>query len=302
MKQTGKNGILCFGEVLWDMLPGGKKPGGAPLNVAIHLKKQGLDPHLVSRIGRDASGDELLDYLSAREMNIRFVEKDDLLPTSEVKVHLDDDKNATYEICAPVAWDNIRVTPELEAAAANTGTIIFGTLASRSLTSRQTLLHLLQLSEATRVLDVNLRPPYDTREVVEKLLNLAGFVKLNDEELIRIAGWNNQQGDEKTLMKWFSGFYRCSTLCVTRGANGAALLTGGTITDHPGFQVNAVDTVGAGDSFLAALVARLSAGSDPQNALDYASAVGALVASRNGAVPDYAPNEVEAFFNREIYD
>ncbi|HZH73998.1 MAG TPA: PfkB family carbohydrate kinase, partial [Mariniphaga sp.] len=106
MNQIKYNKILCFGEVLWDMLPEGKQPGGAPLNVAIHLKKQGLDPILVSRIGKDAEGEKLREFLMAAELDISFLQTDAVLPTSKVIVHFNENGNADYEICEPVAWDN----------------------------------------------------------------------------------------------------------------------------------------------------------------------------------------------------
>ncbi len=295
MKETRFSNILCYGEVLWDMLPAGKKPGGAPMNVAIHLKMQGITPVLVSRIGADAEGAELKDFLVRAGVDVRFLEEDSRLPTSEVLVHLDDQKNATYEICEPVAWDNIQLTDALEAEARKAGVIIYGSLASRNKTTRETLLHLLSVSEATCLLDVNLRPPYDSPEVVEKLLHTADFVKLNDEELNRIGSWHRENGSEKDLIRWLADFYHCPTVCVTRGAHGAVLFIAGEFYEHQGFKVHAVDTVGAGDSFLAGLMKALAENRPPASALEYASAVGAFVASRHGAVPHYSGEDAAAF-------
>ncbi len=295
MKKLNVNTIVCFGEVLWDMLPTGAKPGGAPLNVAIHLKRQELNPFIISSVGNDADGQKLQTFLQETGMNLEYLQTDDALPTSQVLVHLDSEKNATYEICEPVAWDNIQFNTKMENLASKANLIVFGTLASRNETTRKNLLKFLKHSTAKRFLDVNLRPPYDTRDVVEKMLHLADFAKLNNDELQTIARWNSRNGNEEELARWLSEFFSCSIVCVTRGANGAALLKDDKWFEHPGFKVIAVDTVGSGDSFLAGLIAQLSAESSPEKALEYACATGAFVASRQGAVPEYSVRDIEAF-------
>lgn len=289
--------IVCFGEVLWDMLPEGAQPGGAPLNVAIHLKQLGLNPWLVSRIGKDEEGEMLRQFLSDASINLFCLQVDDELPTSKVLVHLDDDRNATYEICEPVAWDNIQLTEKLDELAAEAGLIVFGSLAARNEITRNTLLQLMENTAAIKLLDVNLRPPYDQREWVESLLHKADFVKLNHDELIIIAKWNGQFGEEAEMTRWLSEFFNCRLVCVTKGANGALLLFDENIFQHSGFSVDAVDTVGAGDAFLAALIAQLSEEKTPPEALEFACATGAFVASRSGAVPAYVKADIEAFIS-----
>ena len=291
-KEKYKN-IICFGEVLWDMLPSGAKPGGAPLNVAIHLKKQGQNPQLISKIGNDKDGEKLIQFLKKSDLNTSLIQIDDTLSTSRVLVHLDKNKNATYEICEPVAWDNIIINTEIENAAKNADLIIYGSLASRNKITRATLFHIIEKSPAIKLVDINLRSPYDNREWIEELLHISDFAKLNDDELIKIAGWNNISGNENKLISWLSGFFNCQTVCVTRGKNGAILFSNEKIFEHPGFKVNAADTVGAGDSFLASLVANLSKSSSPEKALETACATGAFVASKEGAVPDYSAKEIE---------
>lgn len=294
MDYTGLQTVVCFGEVLWDMLPGGAKPGGAPMNVGIHLKRQGIHPWLVSRIGNDREGEKLRRFLQDSEMDLSFLQTDATLPTSQVLVHLDEDKNATYEICEPVAWDNIQPEKALNNLAKKADLVVFGSLASRNVTSRNTLIQFLEDSPATRLLDVNLRSPFHTRTVVEKLLSLADFVKLNNDELVEIARWNGRKGTGAELITWLSEFFNCPTVCVTRGANGAALFLENRLIEHPGFKVKAVDTVGAGDSFLAGLIARLFAGKSAEDALKYACATGAYVASQPGAVPEYSMHHIES--------
>ncbi len=298
-KEKYKN-VICFGEVLWDMLPSGAKPGGAPLNVAIHLKKQGINPTLISKVGSDGNGDNLIEFLKSSGLKTDIIQKDTKLPTSEVLVHLDENKNATYEICEPVAWDNILINPEIINLAKTADLIIYGSLASRNKTTRNTLFNILEESSATRLVDINLRAPYDNREWIEELLHISDFAKLNDDELMKIAGWNNRTGNEEELIRWFSDHFKCPTVCVTRGANGAILFIKNNFYSHSGFTINAVDTVGAGDSFMASLVVNLSKNIHPEKALEKACATGAFVASQNGAVPHYSGKEVEKIIHHRI--
>ena len=297
MQKEKYRNIICFGEVLWDKLPTGAKPGGAPLNVAIHLKKQGGNPRLISKIGNDLDGKKLIGFLKNSGLATNLIQVDEHLPTSEVLVHLDENKNASYEICEPVAWDNIQRNKEIEKVSAGSDLIIYGSLASRNQTTRETLFKLLESSKATRLLDVNLRPPYNKPDVVEKLLFMSDFIKLNDDELRIIASWNNKPGNETELIHWLADYYGCSTVCVTRGANGAALIIENEIYEQPGFKINTVDTVGAGDSFLASLVANFAKNLPPQKTLEFACATGAFVASQKGAVPEYSEKEIEKIIN-----
>lgn len=296
--ETTKKEILCIGEVLWDCLPSGRKPGGAPMNVALHLNAIGLDVSIASSVGKDAGGEKLKNFLKESGLTTEYIQTNKLLPTSEVLVHLDENKNATYEICTPVAWDNIGLTESLKAKAKQSGLIIYGSLASRNAETRETLLNLLD-NEAIKLIDVNFRKPFDSQEVVEKLLEKTDIVKLNDEELLAFAGWYNKtQLDEKGLIKWFAKYYNIKMVCVTKGKHGALLYSGDEFYEHPGFKVKAVDTVGAGDAFLAGLVASLFNKKDPSQALAFACATGAFVASKAGATPRYNIHEINEILNQ----
>ncbi|NOY96546.1 MAG: carbohydrate kinase [Chlorobi bacterium] len=292
MVQFNNKKILCFGEVLWDMLPTGPKPGGAPMNVAAHLQKAGQDVSIISRIGKDKEGEELILFLKRSGLRTNLIQEDDKLPTSKVLVHLDGQNNATYEICRPVAWDSITVTESNLEEAGKSGLIIFGTLASRGDVTRQSLLKLIE-SGAIKLIDVNLRPPYDRQEVVEELLFKADIAKLNDEELAKIGAWHYCIAEEKELMAWMARHYGINMICVTRGADGAILYHEGAFYEHSGFKVNTVDTVGAGDAFLAGFVASIINGRAPDESLEFACATGAFVASKEGAVPNYHPDEIK---------
>lgn len=289
--------ILCIGEVLWDRLPSGAKPGGAPMNVALHLNAIGQSVSIASRIGNDEPGKELKSFLEESGLSTEYVQVDEHLPTSEVLVHLDENNNATYEICEPVAWDNLELTDSLIAKAREAGMLIFGSLASRNPMSRRTVMQLLE-SDAVKLIDVNFRKPYDTKEVVEALLEKTDIVKLNDDELVVFAQWyNKHKHDERSLIKWLALQYDVKMVCVTKGDKGALLYWNGEFYEHPGFKVNAVDTVGAGDAFLAGLVSSLIENHPPQDALAFACATGAFVAGKAGATPKYDMDQINAILH-----
>lgn len=286
---------LCFGEVLWDMLPTGRKAGGAPMNVALHLHKIGAEVGLVARVGNDELGKDLVTFIDNFGLDTSMLQLGDKWPTSQVLVHLDEHKNATYEICTDVAWDNIQLTEENIAFAKQAGVIIYGSLASRFETTRSTLISLLDASEALKVMDVNLRPPFDTQAVVEELLHKTDLAKVNEDELPKIAGWHGiTSTDDKVLMTWMAKHYNCKAVCVTKGAAGAALLMNDTFVSHQGFKIELADSVGAGDAFLGGLISAIIEGKEAQDAITYASALGAYVASREGATPEYDKEAIAA--------
>jgi fructokinase len=299
MKQ-GQNKILCFGEVLWDNLPTGPKPGGAPMNVAIHLKRFGFTVAMASRIGSDSKGDELLAFMEKAGLDTRAVQRDPELPTSQVLVSLDSHDNPTYEIREPVAWDRIETNETLSSAAREAGVFVYGSLASRNMPTRETLLTLLQ-SKALRIMDINLRPPFDQKDVVEPLMHRADMIKLNTHELKKVAHeWNGIPAEgEEEMMRWVAGNYRSALVCVTKGDEGAVLLDHDEIIRHPGFTVKVADSVGAGDAFMAGFIARHLQGDPAARALEYACATGALVASRDGATPDYTPTDIDKIIQKQ---
>ena len=289
--------ILCIGEVLWDCLPSGAKPGGAPMNVALHLNAIGMDVAIASSIGNDAKGLELKAFLENAGLSTEYIQTDEFLPTSEVLVHLDENNNATYEICEPVAWDSIRSTNELMEKARQSGLLIYGSLASRNPLSRETIMSLLNY-DGIKLIDVNFRKPYDCQCVVEPLIDVADIVKLNDDELMVFAQWHDKHdSDEKSLIKWFVSRYNVQMVCVTKGENGALLYSDGEFYEHPGFKVKAVDTVGAGDAFLAGLVSSLVNDKTPEQSLAFACATGAFVATKAGATPKYDMDEINGILS-----
>jgi fructokinase len=276
--------VLCVGEVLWDALPEGLFLGGAPFNVACHLRAAGTPVTMVSRIGKDRLGDEVLRRAARYGVTTDLVQVDDALPTGFVRVDVDEVGNPTYEILAPAAWDAIAPTPALLARAENARAIVFGTLAQRQAVSRATIQRLWD-AKALMVVDVNLRTPFEDREIVRRSLERADVVKLSDEELRSIADWFDLPADSRKAVAALAEMFACRVVCVTRGSDGAGLWHDGNWSDHPGFKVEVRDTVGAGDAFLAVLLAGLLAGGADAAILQHANLIGAYVATQFGAVP-----------------
>ena len=290
--------IICYGEVLWDIFPNGlRKIGGAPLNVALRLKSMGFDSGLITKVGDDSLGKELIDYVGGQELQIDTFQVDKVHKTGEVIVHLDTSGTASYSISEDVAWDYIELTEKIKNKVGKADAFIFGTLAARSDISRTTLIELLDVAKF-RVLDVNLRPPHYSKEILEIVLQKADFIKLNDEELfeiVQLLGFKSK--DEKTCIAYLAEKFKTKQICVTKGSKGAILFDNGIFYNHNGYKIQVVDTVGAGDTFLATLLTRILKGKEPEEALDYASALGAMVAGSQGANPTFSKEEIKTFMN-----
>ena len=277
--------IICIGEVLWDSLPTGLFPGGAPFNVAIHLHQLKNDVKFVTRVGNDILGVEIVRRMRTHGLPVDYVQMDDDLPTGFVLVESTDPDNPQYDIKEPAAWDEIELQPGLLEDAEETEAVVFGSLAQRNPTTRKTVHQLLDTG-APGAFDVNLRPPYDEKEVVEPSLEKSELVKLNDEELERLAQWFGIEGGYEESIRGLADRFDCRTICVTRGSDGATLFHEGSFHEHQGYDVTTVDAVGAGDAFLAGLLTKLlDEDSSPADALEYANVLGAYVVTCSGATP-----------------
>ena len=276
--------ILCFGEVLWDSLPAGLFLGGAPFNVACHLRAAGATVSMVSRVGADRLGDEVLVRAPRHGVGTELVQVDAELPTGFVRVSFDEHDEPTYEIVQPAAWDAIAATEPLLARAATARAVVFGTLAQRSAASRATL-ERMWASDALMVFDVNLRSPHEDRDVVRRSLQRADVVKLSARELDTISAWFDLSGAPRDRVAALADRFDCAVVCVTRGAEGAALWREGRWTESPGYEVEVRDTVGAGDAFLAVMLVGLLDGGQDRVILQNANLIGAYVATQPGAVP-----------------
>jgi fructokinase len=285
MKNKKELKAVCFGEVLWDIFPTHKKIGGAPLNVAFRMNSMGLETTMISRVGADENGEVILSFLNSQEVTTDFIQVTNEYKTGVVNVMINKKGNASYDIAYPSAWDKIDLTTAVKEKVSKSDVFVFGSLACRDEVSRTTLYSLLDVANY-KVMDANLRAPYYTTEVLIELMGKADFIKLNDEELRKISReLDSQYNSFEQNIKFIAEKTNTKQLCVTKGEFGAALYYNDKFYYNSGYFVKVVDTVGAGDSFLASLLLRLLRGKSPQKALNYACAVGALVAGQEGANP-----------------
>lgn len=271
--------VVCVGELLWDLLPGGQQLlGGAPANVAYHLSFLGMDARLISRVGDDERGAAALAELRRLGLSDTAIQVDATLPTGTA-VAADPAGAVQYEFATPAAWDAIEPR-EIGVPYA----IVFGTLAQRDGRSRRTLRTLIR-NASERIYDLNLRPPHTPMTTVSKLLELATVVKMNEQEAVSLAAHLNAPPEPRLLVDVLTRRFALKVVCITRGERGACLGTRDEWAETAPVPVDVVDTVGAGDAFLAAIVAGQLSGRSWQETLHRASALAARVAAMAGAMP-----------------
>ena len=289
--------VIGIGEVLWDLLPSGPQLGGAPANFAIHARQLGADAQVITRVGKDAHGKNILRCFE--EMGIRdgTVQLDDRLPTGTATVVLDAGGVPQFILNNNVAWDNLRFTSEAREAAKRAGAICFGTLAQRTGSAAAAIQQLVSStpSSALRVLDVNLRQGFYNRKVVEQSLEIANVAKVNEHELGILSGLFDLGGDAHRKAEQLSRLFGLRLVALTRGPNGSLLCEAGECSDLPARRVDVVDTVGAGDAFTAALVMGLLHKLALAEIHQVATDVAGYVCSRAGATPAL-PAQLRAAF------
>ena len=299
-----KSDFYAFGEILWDCLPSGKHAGGAPFNVAAHLAQLGVSVSLISAVGRDPLGDEILEVAGHKKVNVDFVRRVRVgLPTGTVLVNIDAKGNATYELVQPAAWDEIAVSQEALESVAGARAITFGSLAGRSPYNLEQLDRLLAVKGPLKFFDVNLRPPFADAPLVMELAKRADVLKLNDGEVGQLASWvrtgelrpdtpRNPDAIAQACAV-IAEATNASRICVTMAEEGAALWERGNLVSAPAPKVNVKDTVGAGDAFMAGLMVGLTRRTDTKKTLENACRLGAYVASHHGATPLLPPELVQ---------
>ena len=281
-----KNIIVGLGEILWDLLPGGKVLGGAPANFAYQTSQFGFEGYAVSAIGKDALGDEIIESLSSKSLKHKIERVD--FPTGTVQVTLDGKGIPQYKICENVAWDNIPFTPEIEDLARKASTVCFGSLAQRSEVSHKTILRFLELlpNDALKVFDINLRQHFYSKEIIDNSLKHSNILKINDDEVVIVAelyGWNGLK--EAEICKKLVEMYHLKLVILTKGTNGSYVITSCEEFFRPTPKVTVADTVGAGDAFTAGFVASLLRGKTIPEAHKTAVEVSAFVCTQHGAMP-----------------
>ncbi|SFD31617.1 fructokinase [Chitinophaga sp. CF118] len=293
--------VVCFGELLWDILPDKTLPGGAPMNVAYHLHRLSITTTLISSLGNDDHGRKLLDILKHYELNTDYIQTDEQHETGKVYAHAAGNNEMKYDIVQPVAWDYIKVAPgqqELMQQSDN-GYLVFGSLAARNNDTRKTLLTLLTLmdSDRTFVLDINLRPPHYDKKIVGLLLQHCNILKINEAELELLGEWYQLPKNLEERLKALSNFFVIPTIITTLGDKGAVLLQQDSFYQHPGYAIKVADTIGSGDAFLAGFLYSTINNRLPEDALAFACAMGALIATYHGGCPDYQVAEIAALMN-----
>jgi fructokinase len=290
--------LVGIGEVLWDLLPGGPQLGGAPANFAYHARELGAEASAISRVGDDDLGREVLARLKSLGLPMDCVEIDPRAPTGTVTVKVDPNGEPHFTIHEGVAWDNLSGGEAARLAVSRADAVCFGTLAQRLEPSRSTIRSLVRAAPpaALRILDVNLRQHYYSAPLLEESLALSNVLKLNDAELPKISELLKLTGDDRTRLAQLAQRYQLRVVACTRGGNGSLLLANGTWSDHPGITVTVRDTVGAGDSFTAAMALGLLSGWDLDLVNRRANEVAACVASCTGATPSL-PASLRQLFN-----
>lgn len=279
--------VVGIGEILWDLLPGGKQLGGAPGNVVTHARSLGAEGVLITRVGRDALGDEAAARLEEAGIPAGTVQRDPAAPTGSAAVSVDRDGQPHFTLAADVAWDNIAVDGPARDAAARADAVVFGTLAQRAPGSRSAIRALVGSCRpgALRILDVNLRDPFWTPEILLTSLGTADVLKVNDQELERCAGILSLPVGLRERVEHLCRRFRLQVVAVTRGAGGSLLYSQGRWADHPGVKVTVKDAVGAGDAFTAALALGLLRGESLDRINRRANEIGAYVCTQPGATP-----------------
>lgn len=295
---TSKTAI-CFGETLWDIFPTHKTIGGAPLNVASRLTSLGIQSKMISRVGDDFLGQGLLEYLDTQGVDNKMVQVGSAYSTGQVLVTLDKSGVALYDVKYPSAWDFITIEKQVIEEVKKADVFVYGSLIARGSRSKATLLNYLDNAQF-KVFDVNLRPPHYSISLLEQLMEKADVIKFNEEELTEIcAAYESPFDSLARNIPFISNKTNTKIICVTRGSRGAVLYLEGEIYSHQGYSIDVIDTVGAGDSFLATLVEGILSGKTPSNILSRACAIGALVASCEGANPPLTNREINALMGRD---
>lgn len=282
------NLVVGMGEALWDVLPEGKKIGGAPANFAYHVKQFGLPSCVVSAVGDDALGKEIIENFESKGLNMLV----DMVPypTGTVQVEIDQAGIPQYDIKENVAWDNIPFSPALESIAKDTKAVCFGSLAQRNIVSRETISNFLdsipEENDPLIIFDINLRQGFFTKETICESMERCNILKINDEELITISRLFGYPGIDLQDKCWILlGKYNLKMLILTCGVNGSYVFTPGNISFLPTPSVEVADTVGAGDSFTAAFISSILKGKSVEEAHHRAVETSAFVCTQAGAMP-----------------
>lgn len=291
--------VCCFGEILWDILPDGPQPGGAPLNVAYHLTKLGMPAQLISGVGNDPDGERLVKLMKEWHLNTDLIQNNTTRKTGRVMASMNKDNEVGYDILFPVAWDYIELNSQMIEAAKTADYFVFGSLSARNTVTKNTLLSLLE-ENSCKVFDVNLRPPFYEKNLLNELLTKTDILKVNHHELKILTSMFSEESaqQEKEQVNNIRDTFTIKEVVVTKGAKGASYYTADKKYDIDCIPVEICDTIGSGDAFLAAFIASHYKKASPDVILMTASAMGAFVAARKGGCPPYELPEYLGFITK----
>ncbi len=289
--------LVGIGEWLWDLLPGNPQMGGAPANFAFQASALGAEAHIISRIGDDALGKQLLERLDGSAISRETVQIDPLAPTGTVTVVVDNQGQPHFTIHEGVAWDRLQPIDNGFQVVGEADAVCFGTLAQRVEPSRSTIRALVSATRPSclRILDVNLRQHYYSRDMLMASLDLADVLKVNDSELPVLGAILGLDGNPQAVIPHLADCYSLLMIAYTRGARGSLLYREGERSDHPGIPTQVVDTVGAGDAFTAAMAIGLLSDWDLDTINERSNLVASAVAARAGGTPPL-PEEISRLF------
>ncbi|MGB9907481.1 MAG: carbohydrate kinase family protein [Candidatus Saccharicenans sp.] len=285
MRDRERTEVVAIGEILWDIFPDDKRIGGAPANFTYYITRLGTKAVLVSRVGQDSLGVQALAACRAAGLDTAFIQKDLSHPTGTVQVELDDQGIPKFHIREDVAWDYLEEEEALSSLVERARAICFGTLAQRHQKSRNIVQQLLARAGAgcLKVLDINLRAPFFDRQVIEFSLQAADVLKLNSDELKVVSRLFSLRGEESQVLRALLEKFSLRVVALTLGSEGSLIMTRDGESRHPGYLVNVVDTVGAGDAFTAGLVDGLLRGADLEAISQLANQLASFVCTRPGA-------------------
>ena len=287
-REDGKFVLVGLGEILWDMLPEGKQLGGAPTNFAYHAQALGGKGYVVSCVGNDELGGEILSVVEGIGLDKQYITIDENHPTGTVTIELDNEGKPNYIIHENVAWDFIPSTSGLMELAAKIDCVCFGSLCQRSEVSRETVRSFLGATKekCLRIFDINLRQKFYSKEIVESMLELSNVLKLNDEELPVVTEMLGIEGGQTKALSKLAARYGLRLIAITKGAEGSRLYTTGEDSNCEGVEPGKIaDTVGAGDSFTAAIAMGLLRGDGLEEINNFANRLASFVCTQNGATP-----------------
>ncbi|WP_159820347.1 carbohydrate kinase family protein [Colwellia sp. 20A7] len=282
--------VVGLGEALWDIFPDSARFGGAPTNMACILSgiaKHDVSVKMISAVGKDTLGNDAIEALVKHNVDTSFIQVN-AFPTGTVHINLDELHQATYTFAENSAWDHLVWDDQLHNIAKNTQAVCFGSLAQRNETSRITIMNFLKaMSEsAIKVFDVNLRPPFYTKDIILNSLNLANVLKLNEEELPFIAELMGISGNESSLLKEVQKLFELTSIIFTKGEEGSILIHRDELIEVPVIPTSVIDTVGAGDSFTAACILGLLRNEKLTDIAKFAAYISSYVCSQRGATPE----------------